>query len=120
VDAHDTIGREDVAFHRRGDVAPVLAPSRVDAVALETLQVINAVPPSEARPASRAPLDDLRERVLPAHGCGGPLSWHCRKMTSRSIRIPPGPSIQISAGCCLKTVHAKSIAAAGTAKVAGD
>lgn len=65
-------------------------------------------------------LDNLREWVLPAHGCSGPLSWHCREMTSRSIRMPPGPSIRISAGRCLKTVHAKSIAAAGTAKAAGD
>lgn len=41
-------------------------------------------------------------------------------MTLRSIRTPPGPSTQISTGCCLKTVHAKSIAAPGRGKVAGD
>jgi hypothetical protein len=44
----------------------------------------------------------------------GRRSWHCRKITFRSMRIPPGPSTQMSTGCCLKTVQAKSIALEGT------
>ena len=45
----------------------------------------------------------------------GRRSWHCRKITPRSMRIPPGPSTQMSMGCCLKTLQAKSIALEGTA-----
>jgi hypothetical protein len=50
-----------------------------------------------------------------SQGRGAPRSWHARKIASRSMRNPSGPSIQISMGCCLKMAHAKLIASAGTA-----